>query len=382
MLPRARVVREPPPLDEHPGLGVRSRVGAAASGVGPAAGSASANSAVAGAAASGAVAPRPATSVGRGDARVAGVGRGSRTARRERGALATAARTRVGHASAGAAVGASSSSSSSSSSSTSSASSSSSAASAASSSASASSSSAATALVHGDDALRSRPVLVHEHERPAAVLQQVLPERGGRELIERVLLDPRAVHVRLLLPLDEVLEAAAQGREGGRGRTRAEHRLHLFPASDVVLERRLVVPAGGCGRGGRTFPHVVPHRDVVPDDAASREEYAPVRGTEDPRVAGDPDGFLRRVRRRHQRQPAGSPHRRRRPRRRGNREAVLFLHRGSRDARRLRGSRRLVRLARVVALAEVRRRLRRGWCESVKQNARGFGRRLVAAPRQ
>ena len=198
------------------------------------------------------------------------------------------------------------------------ASSSSSAASAASSSASAASSSAATALVHGDDALRSRPVLVHEHERPAAVLQQVLAERGGRELIEQVLLDPRAVHVRLLLPLDEVLEAAGQGREGGRGRTRAEHRLHLFPASDVVLERRLVVPAGGCGRGGRTFPHVVPHRDVVPDDAASREEYAPVRGAEDPRVAGDPDGFLRRVRRRHHRQPAGSPHRGRR--RRGNRK--------------------------------------------------------------
>ena len=346
VLPRARVVREPPPLDEHPGLRVRSRVGTAASGVGlrvrsgvcPAAASSSSGPAVAGPTASGAVAPRP-SRVGRGDAGAGvGVGRGSRAARRERGALAPAAGTRVGHATAGAAVGASSSSSSSAAASSSSATAAATAASAASSSA------AAAALVHGDDALRSRPVLVHEHERPAAVLQQVLAERGGRELIEQVLLDPRAVHVRLLLPLDEVLEAAGQGREGGRGRTRAEHRLHLFPAFDVVLERSLVVPAGGSRGGWRTFPRVFAHRDVVPDDAASREEYAPVRGAEDPRVAGDPDGFLRRVRRRHHRQPAGSPHRGRR--RRGNREAVLHHH-GSLLIRRLliRMYIRLVRLA-------------------------------------
>ena len=114
VLPRARVVREPPPLDEHPGLRVRSRVGAAASrvglrvrsGVGPAAASSSSGPAVAGPTASGAVAPRP-SRVGRGDAgAVAGVGRGSRAARRERGALAPAAGTRVGHATAGAAVAA------------------------------------------------------------------------------------------------------------------------------------------------------------------------------------------------------------------------------------------------------------------------------------
>ena len=188
-------------------------------------------------------------------------------------------------------------------------------------------------------------------------------------MIEQVLLDPRAVHVRLLPPLDEVLEAAPQGREGRRGRTRAEHRLHLFPAADVVLERRLVVPAGGSRGGGRTFPRV-PHRDVVPDDAASREEYAPVRGAEDPRVAGDPDGFLRRVRRRHQRQPAGSPHRRRR--RRGNREAVLHLNRLF--------IRRLihVRLVRLAAALRRLRRLRRAR-EGVMS---GFGRRLVVDARR
>ena len=191
-------------------------------------------------------------------------------------------------------------------------------------------------------------------------------------MIEQVLLDPRAVHVRLLLPLDEVLEAAGQGRQGGRGRTRAEHRLHLFPAFDVVLERRLVVPAGGSRGGWRTFPRVFAHRDVVPDDAASREEYAPVRGAEDPRVAGDPHRFLRRVRRRHHRQPAGSPHRGRR--RRGNREAVLHLH-GSLLIRRL-----LIRVIRLVRLANPALALRRQ-CRA-RESVSGLGRRLVAAARR
>ena len=196
MFPCTRVVRQPPPLDQR--LCAHARVGARV-------GSAAAR--VASPTADGAVthkpvaAPRPVAPglarVRRRDALIARVRMRTRAGVQcKRRALPPSARARVRHtarAAARTAVGAPAAA----------------AAAAARPGARATSPAAPTAVrVHGDDALGPDPVRVHQHQRPAAVLKQVLAERGGRELVQGILLDPRAVHVRLFLPLDEVLEPA------------------------------------------------------------------------------------------------------------------------------------------------------------------------------
>ena len=151
---------------------------------------------------------------------------------------------------------------------------------------------------------------VHEHERPAAAAA------GSRARRARVEETPRstAVHVRLLPPLDEVPKPHLRdARDDGADARRAPP-----PPlrADVVLERRLVVPASR--GGGRTRPRglrmLCPTRSPRGIRLGARLK---ARGWPRPRR-------VPRVRRRHQRQPAGSSMP---ATRRGNSVAALHLNR-------------------------------------------------------